>query len=223
MVDNTNTYYEQMMDYYPDVIKAIREFQVLIKTQSLQVNEMHEKLKELLNNDFVETADENRLVMWERILGIIPPQQGNQEYEEWLISRRDNILAKLYQSEKLNTKSIEDIVSIFTGGTAESWLLDGTLYVKVYPPKNNKSFDLNNVITALEPKCPAHLNLCVYKNYITWGQLSDDGTWNDVYVKYNTWNNINNSKPLGVENIFEYIVDEDGNSITDESSNRLFN
>lgn len=221
MVDNTIEYYEQMIDYYPNIIKAIREFQVLIKTQSLQVNELHEKLEELLNNAFVETADENRLVMWEKFLEITPPDQGNQEYEEWLISRRDNILARLYQSEKFNTKYIEDIVSIFTGGTAEAWLLDSTLYVKIYPTETNKSFDIDSVIKELTLKCPAHLNLVVYKNYITWDEVSKAYTWGDINTTFNNWNELIGDIPQ--HNIFEYVVDENGGYITDESNSKLFN
>lgn len=214
-------YNEQMLNYYPEVIKGIREFQLLIKPQSLQIDEIHERLEELLNDALIETAGANRLGMWEKFLRITPPQQGNQEYEEWLKSRRDVILAKLYQCEKLNTKSIEDIVRIFTGGVAESWLLDGTLYVKVYPPENNKQFDLDSVIAALELKCPAHLNLLVYKNYITWGQISNTHTWNDVDTKFNNWSELVDGDPK--VNIFEYVVDEDGGYITDEFNNRLFN
>lgn len=219
--DYTIDYNEQMLNYYPEVIKAIREFKVSIKTQSLQINEIHEKLKELMNNAYISAADENRLIMWEKFLEITPRQQGEQEYEEWLTYRRDVILSRLYQTEKLNTKSIEDIVRIFTGGIAESWFLDGTLYVKIYPPENNKPFDLDSVITALELKCPAHLNLVVYKDYINWEQLSDNYTWEDVYTKFSNWGELVSGSPK--VNVFEYIVDEDGGYITDESNNRLFN
>lgn len=221
--DYTIDYNEQMLNYYPEVIKGIREFQLLIKTQSLQINEIHEKLEELLNDALIDTAGEYRITAWEKFLGITPPQQGDQEYENWLISRRDTILSKLYPTEKLNTKAIEDIVRIFTNGIAESWLLDGTLYVKVHPSETNKSFDFDSVISALEPKCPAHLNLVVYKNYTTWDQVYNNGndSWNDVYTKFNSWNELINGNPN--VNIFEYIVDEDGNYITDEFNNRLFN
>lgn len=219
--DYTIDYNQRMLDYYPEVIKDIREFQLLIKTQSLQVSEIHQKLEEILNDSLIKTSGEYRIAMWEKFLGITPPQQGNQEYEEWLTSRRDVILAKLYQYEKLNTKSIEDVVRIFTGGTSESWIIDGTLYVKVYPPENNKSYDLNSIITALELKCPAHLNLCVYINYITWEEIYNNYTWEDVYANFNTWNELIANIPT--VDLFEYIVDEDGGYITDESKNRLFN
>lgn len=220
-------YHEQMLNYYPEVFKAIREFKALIATQSFQVNEMHEKLEELLSNSFIGTADENRIAMWEKYLGITPPSKTeDQEYEDWLTSRRDVILARLYQSEKLNTKSIEDIVSIFTGNIAESWIIDGTLYVKVYPSESNKNFSLDNIKAALESKRPAHLDLCVYKNYATWNSIkSNFATWGDIPKNLDTWETVKYFMYTDDYNVdvFEYIVDEQGNSIMDESNNRLFN
>lgn len=184
-------YNQQMLNYYPEVIKAIREFQVLVSTQSLQVEEMHEELTKILENAYVTTADENTLDRWEDFLGIVPLEQGSDTLETWLSDRRETILARLYKTPKLNTKSISDIVSIFTGGTATSYFKDGTIYVSILPPKDNKQYKFQNVEQELRKKIPAHLLFQVDRNYYTWLQVKNNyATWNDVKTSFATWEDV---------------------------------
>lgn len=177
-------YNKHMLNYYPEVIKAIHEFQVMIETQSLEVEEMHEELTRMLGNAYVSTADESRIAMWEQFLGIIPLPQGEDTMETWLNDRKETILARLYSIEKLNTKSIADIVKIFTGGTATSYFKDGVIHVTIFPPKDNKQFKFENVEQELLKKIPAHLRFQVDRNYYTWLQAKS---------QYSTWNNLKNS------------------------------
>lgn len=190
-MDLTINYNEQMLNYYPEVIKAIREFQYLIETQSLQVEEMHKELTKMLGNAYVSDADENRLSDWENFLGIIPLPQGDDDLETWLSDRRETILARLYNSPNLNTQSISDIVSIFTGGTAESYFENGTIYVLISPPENNKQYKFANVEQELRKKIPAHLGFEVGVNYFTWEEVQRASpTWNDVSDDHDDWNDV---------------------------------
>lgn len=179
-------YNKQMLNYYPEVIKSIREFQHLISTQSLEVEEMHEELTKILANAYVSTADEATIVKWERFFGITPLPQGEDTLERWLEDRKETILARLYKVEKLNTKSIADIVKIFTGGTTESYFRDGVIYVFINPPANSKQYKFTNVEQELSKKVPAHLQFQVTRNYYTWLQTKND---------YVTWEDVNNNIP----------------------------
>lgn len=184
-------YNEQMLNYYPEVIKAIREFQWLIATQSLEVEEMHRELTKLLENAYIDTADETRLAEWESFLGIVPLEQGDDDLETWLSDRRATILARLYKTQKLNTASIADIVSIFTGGTAISYFKDGTVYVIITPPKDNKQYKFENVERELRKKIPAHLMFQCDRNYYTWLQTKNScETWEDVKNNFATWEEV---------------------------------
>lgn len=183
-------YNEQMLNYYPEVIKSIRDFQELILTQSLEVEEMHEELKKILGNAYISTANETRISKWEALLGIVPLEQGEDDMETWLSDRRETILARIFQTPKLNSKAISDIVKIFTGGTATSYFKDGVIHIQITPPKNNKQYKFANVEQELSKKIPAHLMFTVDRNYYTWLQINDGSTWGDVKNKYTTWENI---------------------------------
>ena len=183
-------YNEQMLNYYPEVIKSIRDFQELILTQSLEVEEMHEELKKILGNAYISTANESRIAEWEAFLGIVPLDQGEDDIETWLSDRRETILARIFQTPKLNSKSISDIVKIFTGGTAVSYFKDGVIHINITPPKNNKQFKFENVEQELSKKIPAHLMFTVSRNYRTWLQINNGATWADVNNDYGTWETV---------------------------------
>ena len=187
----TIDYNEQMLNYYPEVIKAIREFQALIKVQSLEVEEMHVELIKLLENAYVGTADVDTITKWERMLGITPLEQGTDSMETWLSDRRETIAARLYTPTKLNTESISNLVRIFTNGSANSWFRDGVLYVAITPPKNGKTFKFDNLKQEIEKKIPAHLTLIINLGYYMWMQVKNTyPTWEDVKANDKTWNDV---------------------------------
>lgn len=184
-------YNEQMLNYYPEIIKAIREFQILIGSQSLQVEEMHKELVKILGNAYITTADIDTISKWEKLLEITPLPQGDDSLETWISDRQDTILARLYNTPKLNTASISDIVQIFTGGTATSYFKDGTIYVNILPPKDNKQYKFANVEQELRKKIPAHLLFQVDRNYYTWLQVKENhSTWNDLNNSYSSWEEV---------------------------------
>lgn len=184
-------YNEQMLNYYPEVIKAIREFQALVETQSLQVEEMHEELTKVLEDAYITTAGESRIAEWEQMLGIVPLPKGEDDLETWLSDRRETILARLYRTQKLNSKSISEIVRIFTGGTAVSYFKDGMIHVLIYPPKNNKQYKFENVEQELREKIPAHLLFQVSRHYATWLEIKQEyPSWLDVKNNFATWDDV---------------------------------
>lgn len=190
-MDLTINYNEQMLNYYPEIIKAIREFQAMMKTESIEIEEIHQKLVQLLSDAYVSTASESRISQWEHLLNITPLDQGDDSLETWLSDRRETILARLYTSPKLNSQSINDIVKIFTGGTANSWFKNDTLYVEITPPPENKQYKFENVEQELSHKVPAHLGFQVARNYYTWGEIQNKcETWQDVLNNFGTWEEV---------------------------------
>lgn len=184
-------YNEQMLSRYPEVIKAIKEFQLLTKVESVEVESLHDELTKILCNAYIVDADATKISQWESFLGITPLPKGDSTDELWLSDRRETILARLYRTQKLNSQSIAEVVSIFTGGSALSYFKNGTIHVYITPPKDNKQYQFLNVEQELRNKIPAHLSLRVERNYYTWEEIeSSNRTWEDVENNFPTWEDV---------------------------------
>jgi hypothetical protein len=103
------------------------------------------------------------------------------------------VIARILGQGKLNTENINKIVNVFTGGTANSWVKNNTLYVEVTPPPTSKDYLFVNLKQELQRKIPAHLGFRVERNYFTWGQVHEDHTnRQQVYNENNPNDNITN-------------------------------
>lgn len=175
---------ERMLERIPRVFNVIEDFQAIMGTESVEFDSSDANAMGVLADAYLNTMSEDRVKDWERILKIncVPGSSLND--------RRETIQARLYNN-KLNTNSINHIVSIFTGGTAESWIENGTLHVKILPPPNNKSYQFVNVEKELSQRVPSHLKFEVTRRYYTWGEVDEDNaTWEDVCNNYPNWEEV---------------------------------
>lgn len=178
-------YRERMNNYYPTVIQKITEFQAIINGEYPEFEELKVTQDNVLNNAYLLTMGEDRISEWEQILGIKPLENST------IGDRRDTIVARIRGQGKLNTALINSIVNAFTGGSAQSWIEDGVLYVSITPPPGNKQYQFANVEQELNNKVPAHLGLQVSRNYYTWNEIkSTNATWQDVNNNFDTWEDV---------------------------------
>lgn len=176
---------ERMLNCYPEVIKAIKEFKALTESEGYEFDELKLNSENVLNNAYLLTMGEDRIVEWEKLLGIRPLEDSTLE------DRRDTIIARIRGQGKLNSEMINLIVYTFTGGTANSRVKDGVLYVEVTPPPNNKQYRFENVEQEIANKIPAHLGLQISRNYYTWDEIKNSySTWDDVKSSFNTWEDV---------------------------------
>lgn len=176
---------ERMLNYYPDVIKAILEFQAIADSDGIELNTLREKYNDVLNDAYLTTMGEARIIEWEHILKITPLADSSFD------DRRDTVVARIRGQGKLNTALISDIVNAFTGGVANSWIEDSVLYVEITPPPTNKQYRFENVEQEIKHKVPAHLDFKVSRNYFEWGEIKQSyNTWQDVCDYFNDWNDV---------------------------------
>lgn len=181
----------RMIDYYPSVIKAIQEFKAIINGEGFEFDEMQNEVDNVINNAHLSTMLEDRVTVWENVLGIQPIADST------LDDRRDTIIARIRGQGKLNSTLINMIVNAFTGGTANSYVKDSVLYVEITPPPSNKSFRFENVEQELRKKIPAHMDFKVSRNYLTWGEVKASyATWQDVKDGFETWNDVKIFSPF---------------------------
>jgi hypothetical protein len=175
----------RMFNYYPKVIQTILEFKAITDHEGQELNDLRLGLDDLISNAYLGTMLEDRIILWESMLGIKPLDGTTFE------DRRETVIARIRGQGKLNTELIDKIVNVFTGGTANSWIEDSVLYVEITPPSDNKQFIFENVEQELKNKIPAHLGLKVSRNYYTWGEVKDNhATWGDVKTEFDSWKSV---------------------------------
>ena len=76
----------RLKKYLPEFISEIKEFQQLDATVSVEIDELREKLQQLQDNQFIESANSEGLSRYEKMLSI--------PYAEDVATRRFNILNK---------------------------------------------------------------------------------------------------------------------------------
>lgn len=175
-------YRERMFGYYPQVIQSILEFQGIIDAEAPEFEALGETNERVINDAYLTTMSEDRVRQWESILGIQPVEGSTVQ------DRRETIIARIRGQGKLNTALINSIVNVFTGGSANSWVADSTLFVEITPPPGNKQYIFANVEQELALKVPAHLGFQVSRNYYDWNEvIKSYPTWQDIKDGFDTW------------------------------------
>lgn len=178
-------YRERMNSYYPQVIQSILEFQAIIDAEYPEFEALESGNDRLLADAYLLTMTESRVKEWENMLGIRPLEGSSID------DRRETIVARIRGQGKLNTEMINIIVGTFTGGTANSWVKDRTLYVEITPAPNNKQYRFENVEQELAKKVPAHLGFKVSRNYYTWEETKNKfTTWSEVNSNFDKWEDV---------------------------------
>lgn len=179
-----SVYGRRMLGYYPNVIRAIKEFQAIVSAEYPEIEDLHGCQEEVLNDAYLTTMGAERIKEWEKCLNITPLSNSTLE------NRRDTIIARIRGQGKLNTALINSIVNAFTGGTANSYIQDSVLYVEITPPPDNKQYQFADVAQELLKKVPAHLGLHVERKYGSWNDIKDFGTWQDIKDDLGTWSEV---------------------------------
>jgi len=175
---------DRMLGYYPEVVKQLYEIQAIIDGEYPEFRLLtDEQIAAVQNNAYLVTMNETRIQQWEELLNlqVIPGST--------IENRRDAVIARIRGNGKLNTKSIQNIVNTFTGGSANAWIEDSVLYVEITPP--DKTFIFKNVERELQKRIPAHLGMNVYRKYSSWNNIKLEFTsWNALKSHYETWDDV---------------------------------
>jgi hypothetical protein len=98
-----------ILNYYPPVIKQIREIQAIAKAEDLEFEKLKLAINEVLNNMFVFTANERGIKRFETILGITPKST------QTLDDRRINIIAMMNR-RKMSLSELTAMLSNYSEG-----------------------------------------------------------------------------------------------------------
>lgn len=172
-----------LLEYLPEFLRDIREFKVILNTESIQYSQLMYSINKNLNNNFLDTMTIEVIERLEKFLGVIG--------EGTLEQRRNYLRALFKKGEKLNEASIrtiiktitgsEAIIKFYTGSEIEApFQGQGTLSIRVLSPDSSINYRFEDVARTILPLIPAHIKLELIKYFATWADIKNSYTNWDV-------------------------------------------
>ena len=143
----------RLKKYLPEFISSIKEFQELDATISTEVDELREKLLQLQENQFVETANEEGLRKHEQMLNIAPLNDIDM--------RRFNILNKYNSTIPFTTAWLTNTLNTTVGRAGFLIDLDYSTYTLTISVVKNKEHLIESLKRDLRKRVPANLVLTI--------------------------------------------------------------
>lgn len=142
--------------YWADVFGKLREAQEIAKSLNPEYDLLYEKIRDFINDCFIETAREHVLARWEKIVGVVPLSTDTLE------ERRNRVLYLLqivlpYTEKKLKKVFLAQIVG---EGNYQVTIdpIASTIEVLINPAKQAQ---WNDVIQMLDTILPCNMELIV--------------------------------------------------------------
>jgi hypothetical protein len=176
--------YINLLEYLPQSMADIKEFQVIMDIESDYFNRFYGDINKTLDNNFLDTMSIEIVQRLENFLGILG---------EGTLSQRNSYLKALFKKgNKLSEKAIKTVINTITGSKAiikfyTGSELDapisgqGVLKIQVLSPDPSIDYKFNDIIRAITPLMPEHIKLIVVKYFSTWG---------DIENAYSSWESI---------------------------------
>ena len=151
-----------VLDYLPKVVRTIKEFEVLGDAENPEINNLWLDNQIVLNNQFINTLDEQGCARWEKMLDITP--KGTATVED----RRLAILARINASLPYTYRQLENFLRNICDDDY-TMTLDNenyTLTVLLSLSRQNQFDEVSNLLTRVIPAnliCNVSLKYNQYK------------------------------------------------------------
>lgn len=162
----------------PGYYKTSKVIDNLNNANSSELNNYHQKLEDVFNQFFINTADYS-LERWEKELGLVVDNSYNTDF------RRSRILSKLRGQGTVTISLIKNVSESYSNGEVD--VIENNpdysftikfVGLKGIPP------NLDDLKKAIDDIKPAHLNVIYEFTYNPWS-YAKTLTWGGV--KENTW------------------------------------
>ena len=145
----------ELCSYLPEVIKNVREYQVLCNVQTPQVNAMWKALEVVFDNGFLESLTEYGCQRWEKILQLTPDKSESLEI------RRKNIWIRLNENLPYTFRRLVMLMDSICGENGYTMTLyhnDYFLDVSIQLTEQNlESHIVKQVLEMFERVLPANI------------------------------------------------------------------
>lgn len=147
----------RLKKYLPEFIAEIKEFQELDQVVSLEVNALRDKLQQLQDNQFIESANDEGLRRYEQMLGLAGI--GNLE------TRRFNILNKYNSTIPFTMRWLNNMLNTTLGNGNFLIDMDHERYTLTISIVQAKEQFIEVLYQDLRKKIPA--NIALYINLLS--------------------------------------------------------
>lgn len=171
----------KLIDYLPEVIAEVKDYQELMKTEQVEIESLWNKVRQGLDNQFIESTDEDGIARYELMLNIKPKAIDDLELRQFrVLSRYNEQLPYTY------TKMIEQLKALCGENGVKIELNGISLSVKVELTAKGK---IDEVKDLLERMIPANVVVDVALLYNQW-KKAKHLKWGQV--KGMTWGQLRN-------------------------------
>lgn len=171
--------------YVPEFISNIEQFKTLYDIENISFDRLDANIEGVISDAFISTASSEAITRYESFLNV----KGVGTLEQ----RKSYIRSLLQKGNKLNERSIKDIVTAITGSDCIVNFFGGDelnnpepgkslLRVQVLSPDNYKDYRYEDIARTIKPLVPTHIKLSVVKFF---------ATWEDIYINFAGWDAVN--------------------------------
>lgn len=139
----------ELTGYLPPFLQEFKELKAAFDAENPEFQLAWDATENVLKNEFISTADEYGISLWEQILKILPDTSKTLE------ERRGGVKLRLMNTGKISCQMIAEIVSNYTGSPTFCIYKNGVVKIEV----DGEIFDEENLLNTLKKRIPAHLKL----------------------------------------------------------------
>lgn len=154
--NNDDSSYEELLTYYPRFYRDVLEMQAILQTNGDLADELQENIEQVINNCFIDTADETTIGKLERFLYL-----GLYKHRS-LDERRRLVKSFFVGSGKVSASMISEMISAYTGAAVAILFepfdeaQNNKLYID-FERGQERTLYLSDILSLIEKKIPAHL------------------------------------------------------------------
>lgn len=144
--------YDRLLRYYPVFYRDVLEMDELLKTDGKLLDDIQGGFERVLDNGFIDTADEAMLARLENFLHL-------EEYRNKPLDVRRGVIKSYFVGQgHIGQKEIKSLISLLTDGEIEVKLVNEAIRITI-TREWGSNFNLYDCHFILDSKIPAHLAL----------------------------------------------------------------
>lgn len=167
------------LSFLPKLWEQIGEASAIALAVNPELDAIKGKLRQLIYNRFPQTADEEGIARWEKLLGISSPLNSSMK------ARQEAVLAKLRTKPPINLLTLQGILEAYMGVPVTITVNDYTVHVRYRG--ESRIQDLSPLYATVYETIPANLIMTITYDYLVWEEMRTI-TWGQAKIK--TWDEV---------------------------------